>query len=568
MTALDAKPPILVIGGYGVFGGRLSRRLSAHDDLEVIVAGRRLSAAQAHCREYGGTPAQIDTNGDIDAAIRKLQPTIVVDAAGPFQSYSGDPYRIVRAAMRNGAHYLDLADDGDFVAGISSINDEAVTAECVALSGCSSVPAISSAAVASLSHGLASIDQIESIILPGNRAPRGRSVIEAILAQVGKPIKAWRAGEWSTMRGWCDVTRASPKVANRKPLGRRYASPIGAPDLQLFPSHYAARTVRFKAGLELSIMHLGLAALAWLVRLGLMRSATPLSGWLLWVAEWLKPFGSDRGAMTVDVVGRTHDGVGERRTYTIIAEAGDGPEIPSTPAYVLARRLCREPERIPFGARPCLDEMTIEDVEQGLKPFAINSGRTTEEISTVFERALSDGYAKLPAPIRDLHNVLDERAFVGLARVQRGNGVLSRTIGWCMGFPPAADDIEVRVDMKRTVSGETWRRRFGNAVFCSHLSRRSGAPTGQIWERFGPLSFRINLHWDGDALHYPVDAVRLLGFIALPSFLVPSSQTREYADDSGAPCFDVRIDHPLAGFIVRYEGRLQPIEALASGEAV
>ena len=53
------------------------------------------------------------------------------------------------------------------------------------LSGASSVLALSSAVVVALSKVMDEIDLIGSVILPGNRTPRGISVVHAILAQVG-----------------------------------------------------------------------------------------------------------------------------------------------------------------------------------------------------------------------------------------------------------------------------------------------------------------------------------------------------------------------------------------------
>ena len=452
MSGIDqaTRPRVLVIGGYGVFGGRLSRRLARHSDIEIIVAGRSMASAEAHCAEHGGTPALIDTEGDLAAAFRQWQPTVVVDAAGPYQLYGSDPYRVARAALAVDADYLDLADDADFVTGIAALDGDAKRSARVVLSGCSSVPAVSAAAVRALADGLASIESIESTIMPGNRAPRGRSVVRAILAQVGQPIKVRRAGEWSSLKGWGTVQRCRPTIVDVEPMPWRYVSPIGAPDLQLFPTYFGARTVRFRAGLELSVMHLGLAFISLLVRSGLLRSASPLTRPLLWIADRLKPFGSDRGAMTVDVVGRTKDGPGAHCRWTLLAGAGDGPEIPPTPAYLLALRLCRDRGKVPPGARACLDDLTLNDIEEGLAPFAISTGVTTEPVATVFEAALARDYARLPERVRDLHDVLDCRAFVGSSSVERGHGVLSRFIGWGMGFPPAADQVPVRVDMQRT----------------------------------------------------------------------------------------------------------------------
>lgn len=559
---ITANARILVIGGYGVFGARLARRLARHADIETIVAGRSLAKAEAHCARFGGRAAVIDTNGDLATAFAEWRPTVVVDAAGPFQLYGEDPYRVARAALAADADYLDLADDAAFVAGVEALDTAARAANRAAIAGCSSVPAISAAAVTALAQDLAHIDAISSVILPGNRAPRGRSVVRAILAQVGRPIRVMRAGTWQTVRGWTTVHRLRPAIAGVAPLRPRHASPIGAPDLELFPRHFKARTVRFHAGLELGVMHLGLAAIARMVARDLLSSATPLTGVLLWLADRLKPFGSDRGAMTVDVLGRTDDGIAEHRRWTLIAEAGDGPEIPSTPAYLLALRLARAASTVPPGARACLTDLTLEDIEAGLADYAITTHRTAEPITPLFETALAEDFAALPAALRDLHDVLDTRLFEGRASVERGTGVLSRLLARVMGFPPASADVAVSVEMVRGSAGETWQRRFGASRFRSTLSRRAGAGRGEVWERFGVLSFLIALERDGGDLHYPVRALRVFGVVPLPRFLMPVSETREYVDDAGRACFDVAISHPLAGFIVRYRGWLE-----AAGDA-
>jgi saccharopine dehydrogenase-like NADP-dependent oxidoreductase len=134
---------ILVLGGYGVFGGRLSRRLVTEITAEIFVAGRFAAKAAEHCRKFGGTPLGLDREGDLTAAFLDLKPGIVIDAAGPFQDYKRDRYRVARAAIAVGAHYIDLADDAEFVAGVGILDDLAKAAGVCVVSGASSVPAIS-----------------------------------------------------------------------------------------------------------------------------------------------------------------------------------------------------------------------------------------------------------------------------------------------------------------------------------------------------------------------------------------------------------------------------------------
>mgnify|MGYP000921691978 FL=1 len=278
---------VLILGGTGVFGERLARLL-ARDGHDLTIAARSPEPAHALAAELGATAIRIDRNGDLSA----LQGhDVIVDAAGPFHAYGADPYRLARAALAAGAHYLDLADKAAFCAGITTLQTEASAANRAAISGLSSVPAVSSAAV----RALTGADQplhIDSAILPGNRSPRGLSVMASILGQAGSLYPLYRAGEWITATGW-----SAPSSYSLPGGITRQGWRIEVPDTRLFPAHFGAQTVDFRAGLELGIMRYGLAAVALLRRLipfpittrlvrafrflaGLLApSLVPLAGW-------------------------------------------------------------------------------------------------------------------------------------------------------------------------------------------------------------------------------------------------------------------------------------------------
>ncbi len=185
---------VLILGGYGVFGGRLARLL-LKDGVEVIAAGRDLKKATAFTKAYGGTPLFVDLAKGL-LPIAAAAPDLVADAAGPFQSYGADPYRVARFCIAHKIHYLDFSDDAAFTAGIATLNQAAVEACRFVLSGVSSVPAISASAVSFLKEGLSEIQAIETALAPGNRAPRGRSVVGSILAQAANrsPLAGWNPG--------------------------------------------------------------------------------------------------------------------------------------------------------------------------------------------------------------------------------------------------------------------------------------------------------------------------------------------------------------------------------------
>jgi short subunit dehydrogenase-like uncharacterized protein len=114
---------VLILGGYGTFGGRLARLLADEPKLTLVIAGRSHPKAQAFCAGLRAqaevVPLAFDRDADAERQLREVAPDIVVDASGPFQMY-GDPYRVVRAALALGIDYLDLADSSDFVTGSSN----------------------------------------------------------------------------------------------------------------------------------------------------------------------------------------------------------------------------------------------------------------------------------------------------------------------------------------------------------------------------------------------------------------------------------------------------------------
>ncbi len=532
---------VLILGGYGVFGGRLARLL-LQDGVEVVVAGRDAGKAAAFASRYGGSSLCVDTGKDL-SPLADASPALVVDAAGPFQSYRGDPYRLARFCIAHKIDYLDFSDDAAFTAGIATLNGAAVQAGCFALSGVSTLPAMSGAAVRALGDGLSEISCIKTALMPGNRAPRGRSVIHSILAQAGEPLAMWRGGVWRESRGWTNARRVS-----FGPCLKRWASLIGAPDLTLFPQAFGARSVVFRAGLELGIMHWGLALLARLRAARLLPRLTLFTGPILWMSLPLRPFGTDRGGMTVDVTG-LKGGKPVRRRWEVVAAGGEGPFIPAVPARAIVRKL----SAIPPGARPCLSELTLADIEDAARGLSVEFAISEEEAPALFERVLGDGWQALPPSIRRLHSVHDLESFSGRAQVTRGKGLFARLMAWVFGFPPASQDIAVTVTKTRHGESEIWERNFAGRVF---RSRWSASPRpGCAKERLSGIAVEAELEVAGASLHYSIRRGWLAG-IPLPAPLLPKAQIREY-DEGGAFHFDVALFAPLTGsLIVRYQGQL------------
>lgn len=540
-----------------MFGGRLAKALSDDERFRVIVAGRDEVAAKQFCEGTKCHALVLDRNeANLEEKIREQAPYIIIDAAGPFQNYGEQPYRLVSIALDCGAHYLDLSDDAQFTDEIRRYDAAAKSAGLVVLSGVSSVPALSSTVVSELSQDIEDIHLIESVILPGNRAPRGLSVVEAILSQVGRPVPVWRDGGYVGLSGWGGVTSVSMKDSASGARIQRWASVIGAPDLQLFPEHFRARNVIFRAGLDLKLMHGGLWLLSWLVRFRLIKSLSPFARVLKAAADSVERFGSDVGGMAVSVSGIDKAGMGVRKRWELFVRDGDGPSIPTIAAQILCQKILSG--EVDHGARPCLEEFTLREADAVLARLAVTTAKFEAPIPLAFRSILEGEFECLPSELRDLHTVIDVRNWSGRACIQRGEGALSRLAGWIVGFPAAAEDIPVSVNMRKTARGEIWTRTFGTKRFRSNLSvgSRNGLPC--LLERFGVMCFSIALVVKDGVLRYPVKSGRVFG-VPLPKLFLPVSETREFVDEEGRACFDVKISLPFVGHVVTYAGWLMPV---------
>lgn len=363
---------VLLIGASGVFGRRIARELASDPRFQLTLAGRRLeglSALRDNLADCSIRLATLDvTAAGVDSAIAKQRPQLVIHAAGPFQSQD---YRVAEACLACGSDYVDLADGRDFVSGIGRLDDRARAAGRLLISGASTVPAISSAVVDALLPRFGALESIEQAISPGNRTPRGDATVAAILGYCGRPVRLWRNGQWESGTGWMLTRRQSFS------FGARWVGLCDVPDLELFPSRYpGVQQVVFRAGLELRRLHFGTLAAAWLVRLRLIRDLARHAARLRRLSEWLLDAGSDIGGMVVELSGRDMGGQPLRLRWSLRAGGGDGPQIPATPAVVLARKLAggELPQR---GAMPCMGLFTLDEALAALAGLAIDTKLVT-----------------------------------------------------------------------------------------------------------------------------------------------------------------------------------------------
>ena len=568
---------ILIIGGYGVFGGRLVELLADQSDLTLIVAGRSLARAEAKSQVLAARistkavlePAMFDRDGDLAKQISALAPDLIVDASGPFQTYGDDPYKVVKAAIAHGANYLDLADGSDFVNGVAAFDAEAKQQGVYVLAGASSFPVLTAAVVRHLAHELEQVDTITAGIAPSPYAGIGLNVIRAIASYAGQQVTLTRDGRTTYGYGLTETRRYTIAPPGKTPLNDRLFSLVDAPDLQLLPQVWpSVRTVWTGAGPVPAILHRMLIAMSWAVRLRAWPSLSfgaPLFHWAINRVRW----GEHRGGMFVEINGTDQDGKPITRSWHMLAEGDDGPYIPSMAVAAIVAK-GRNGTWPAAGARAAIDAIEIHDYETIFQSRQISCGiRDDIERNTgrpLFQIIIGRAWDQLPAAVRAMHDVssgtLRSR---GTAEVLRGRNPMSRLVGWLFGFPKAAQSIPVRVEMRAEGSRETWIRQFGKQQFRSTLYPGTGRSDRLVVERFGGFEFALALVVVGDRLAFIVRRWKLLG-LPLPLSLAPRVETHEAAKNDQFQ-FNVEIRLPLVGLLVHYRGHLTPESDTADGSS-
>lgn len=551
---------LLIVGGYGTFGGRIVQLLENEPRLELIIAGRSLAKAAAYCGDRGNTkarlvPATFDRDGDLGAQLAGMLPDIVVDASGPFQAYGEGRYRLVETCIAARIHYLDLADGSDFVAGVSAFDAAARAAGVVVLSGVSSFPVLTAAVARHLSADMARVDTIRGGIAPSPFAGVGENVIRAIASYAGRAVRLQRGGrpaEGYPLTGQMRYTIAPP---GHVPVRNTLFSLVDVPDLRALQALWPeASTIWMGAGPVPEVLHRALIGLAWLVRAGLARSLSPLAPLMHWATNRLS-WGEHRGGMFVEVEGADEAGKPIKRSWHLLAEGDDGPLIPSMAIEAIVRKALDGRMPLP-GARAAVRDVDLADYEALFAGKTIHTGLRddTDKGKALYPGVLGDAWKSLPAEICAMHE--GAAMAEGRASVERGGGILSRLAARMAGFPPAAADVPVKVRFVTDGQGETWTRTFGTHGFSSRQFAGRGRSERLLCERFGPLTFAMALVAGEDRLSLVLRRWSFLG-LPLPMWLCPRSNAYETVEDDRFR-FHVEISHPVAGLIVRYRGWLEP----------
>ena len=548
---MSTRAHVLIVGASGTFGSRLARLLAQRHMFRLSLGGRdegRVKALQADLREidpqgeYGFV--RIDRNQPSAEHLREIGCWIVVDCAGLFQ---GSGTALIEAAIAARCNYVDLADSRALVADIKRFDGPARAANVAVLTGASSTPALTHAVLDTVTAGWRQVDSIDIAIVPGNRTPKGRSVIEGILSWVGQRVSVFREGQWQEARGWSGTRLA--RVDGLKP---RRAALADVPDLDLLVSRYRPRIrARFDAGMELWILHWLIAMSGLCVKLRLVKSAKAFTGIGTWIAMRLDRFGSPEGGMVIEVAGLDQRLDVKMVRWSLKVERGDGPYVPVIPAAATIWALARG--QAVTGARPAIGLLHIDDLKPWFDGLAITlkTSAFKKEVP-LYARVMGESFAALPEITRRLHRGRPAITAEGEAAVVGAKSAAGRLIAKLFGFPGEASRVPVRVLIESRDGREYWTRFFNDKPMRSVMQR---AGNGVIEESFGPIAIRLVLVGRPDGLDM-VRSTGRLGPIPLPSFLLPTIKAEERTEGGRRHRFDVEIGLPLIGRLVAYRGYL------------
>jgi len=358
---------VLIFGGYGNFGKRISRSL-AKSAIPIIIAGRNKEKAKMLAenleKEFPKSDIKIaifDVHNELADYLRLEQPLVAINTCGPFQDNN---YQIVQDCLECGVNYIDLSDGHDFVCGIDRFDKHAKEQNILVVSGASTVPALSSAVIENYKNKFKNIDSIKFGINPGGKSEYGLATAKGVLSYLGKPIKS-AAENGEKIYGWQDIY-----IQTYPEIGRRFMANCDIPDLELFPKIYNIKNVRFSAGMESVPLHLGMWLLSWLVRFGLPLKLENHAEFLLKIADFLNYFGSKQGGMHVIISGRDHQNHPKEIKWFIIAKNNEGAQIPCVPTIILAKKLFAGTLELK-GAMPCVAMITLKEYLEELRDFDV-----------------------------------------------------------------------------------------------------------------------------------------------------------------------------------------------------
>lgn len=169
----------------------------------------------------------------------------------------------------------------------------------------------------------------------------------------------------------------------------------------------------------------------------------------------------------------------------------------------------------------------------------------------IYPRIMRDDFKSLHPVVQQFHSIAGTHRYEGEVAIDGAVSWPGRIMAWLGRLPGTAPPSPFSFMIDATPHREIWTRHFPSRTMRSVLT----ADGDHLVERLGIFRLRFNLLAEKGRLRMQVLRITALG-IPCPRWLFPAVIAEERGEN-GRFHFDIRMDVPLAGQVVRYRGHLE-----------
>jgi saccharopine dehydrogenase-like NADP-dependent oxidoreductase len=352
------KQRVVVLSGLGAFSRRVATGVAEIPRVECVL-GLPPGPRSMNFASSLGLPFIVLDPNEPASLQRLLEGAFaVVNALGPFQTR--DHLAIAARCAALGVHYIDPADNREYMAEFMRLGREAREHGALLVTGAGAAPAVTGALTGLLlSDHFTRINEIHIFVTPGMGDQRELAIARSILAHSG-PLRVKQGGRWREQHWW----EQPLTVRFPDPIGRRRGYLCDLPELELFTKHFEARTVTTRAGFAPGMLNRILSGLASMRRNGKANGLSRTATALVRVAARMTSAHANTAAVRVAVQGLRR-GVEEEHVVCLVGRDGAGPAIAAAPILALLHKWLDHGVR-DDGAVTCVGLLKFEDLKPSL----------------------------------------------------------------------------------------------------------------------------------------------------------------------------------------------------------
>lgn len=284
---------VLVLGAYGHFGKVICRKLKDIAGVVVIGGGRRKQKLESLANELEVKTLHVDwRDKELTRILTDNKIHLLIHVAGPFV---GQDCSVAEACIEAGCYYVDMADDPDFVQGVTALDEKAKAANVMLLSGMGML-SLHDAILTELQKIIPEMTHCEIGFSSSSRMP-GLASIQSIMSSCGRPVEQLEAGRQVFFTGL-----AGRGMHNfLKGFARRDLVNLKTIDMGITPAKYGFTSLHCRAGHGQA----GHGLISMLAYLSYTRWLNPVSlaGKMMCLSKLKERFGSDKGGLFIEVEG-------------------------------------------------------------------------------------------------------------------------------------------------------------------------------------------------------------------------------------------------------------------------